>query len=77
MNNAMQQNEVEVFKTSIVHEEDSIRMIKLLQKKYPLYKANFDLEDCDKILRIEGLKVEVQQIINLLKSTGFQCEVLV
>jgi len=37
---------------------------------------NFDLEDCDKILRVETEKVTPETVITLLKSQGFECSEL-
>ena len=72
----MPQKEVEVFKTNIVQEEDGIRMIELFHKMYPMYKINFDLDDCDKILRVEGENVEHKKIIELINTNGYECKVL-
>lgn len=45
---------VEVFKTNEENYTDSEEILKTLKKKFPLLKINFDLDDCDKILRVEG-----------------------
>lgn len=34
---------------------------------------NFDLEDCDKILRVESLNVKATTIIKILERAGFIC----
>ncbi|MEO5943998.1 MAG: hypothetical protein ABIP30_06460 [Ferruginibacter sp.] len=39
-------------------------------------KWNFDLEDCDRILRIDSEENIVLKIINLLKKYDINCEVL-
>jgi hypothetical protein len=41
-----------------------------------LFKINFDLDDCDKILRVEGKNVLPGKIIGLLKANGYQCQAL-
>ncbi|MBC8769266.1 hypothetical protein H4O18_14815 [Arenibacter sp. BSSL-BM3] len=38
---------------------------------------NFDLEDCDNILRVETQAVQVDSVIRILKKHGFYCEELV
>ncbi|MBK8603962.1 MAG: hypothetical protein IPN87_13160 [Saprospiraceae bacterium] len=45
---------VEIFKTNVKKKKRSEKVVSLLSMKYPDLKINFDLEDCDKILRIEG-----------------------
>jgi len=52
------------------------KILRLLSTKYPDAKINFDLSDCDKILRLEVPKTGVDEIIKQLKRTGFKCEVL-
>lgn len=72
----MEKCEIEVFKTNIIREEDASQMVQLLHSKYPKHKITFDLEDCDKILRIEGSKIDSTQIIELLLNKGFKSNVL-
>ncbi|MNC98798.1 hypothetical protein D3C83_168690 [compost metagenome] len=40
--------------------------------------ANFDLDDCDKILRVVSRKspIDVMALVQLLKRFGFEAEVL-
>jgi hypothetical protein len=73
----MVQQTVEIFKTNIFQEEDANQVILQLNKIFPNHKINFDLDDCDKILRVEGINIEPQPIINQLSIAGFQCELLV
>lgn len=37
---------------------------------------NFDLEDCDKILRVDSQNEISEKIINLLSDSSFNCEEL-
>jgi hypothetical protein len=37
---------------------------------------NFDLEDCDRILRVESASAEATTIINRLENAGFICSEL-
>ena len=67
---------VEVFKTNVQQSELAKQLALALLERFPFSKINFDLEDCDKILRIEGSQVCVETIITLLSSHGFKCEVL-
>ncbi|OXA84596.1 hypothetical protein SAMN06265346_104211 [Flavobacterium hercynium] len=64
---------VYVFKTSVSAERQAERIIQKLSTLTPNSKCNFDLEDCDKILRVEGSEVTAEQIIAFLKSCNFEC----
>jgi hypothetical protein len=67
---------VEVFKTNVYEVEKSELITKKLYKYFPGNKINFDLEDCDKILRVEGKKIVAGKIIELLNAENFFCEIL-
>jgi hypothetical protein len=67
---------VEVFKTDVKQRAQATLLIAGLSKQFPLYSINFDLDDCDKILRIEGNDICISTIIQLLNLQGFFCEVL-
>ena len=68
--------QIEIFKTSIKTKKDAATVIKLIKKILPVAKVNFDLEDCDKILRIEAKEIQVQPILNLMMDVGFTCILL-
>ncbi len=69
---------VEVFKTNVANSRDAARLLALLHQSFPDYSANFDLEDCDNILRVANLTghVRVIGVIGLLVDSGFWAEVL-
>jgi hypothetical protein len=67
---------VEVFKTNVEQTEQSQLLINEIIYHIPNGKINFDLEDRDKILRVEGEDISCQTIIDLLNKNGFQAEVL-
>jgi hypothetical protein len=67
---------VEVFKTNVQLEEEATTLSEKLLSKFPLTKINFDLEDCDKVLRVEGQDVAPHKIIEMLSSDGYQCHIL-
>ena len=68
---------VEVFKTNVQNQTQARIILSLLQSDFSEAKINFDLEDCDKILRVEGMNALYSQIIvNDLGKLGFKCEVL-
>jgi hypothetical protein len=67
---------VEVFKTNVQKKAQSKKLLCILSEAFPSFKINFDLSDCDKVLRIEGDSMEASRIMILLKEYGFKCEVL-
>lgn len=69
---------VEVFKTNITKQKQSKQILEKLAKTFPKYKINFDLEDCDNILRIENPigSVENEDLIQLISDIGFCIEPL-
>ena len=67
---------VEVFKTNVQEFSESKTIIQHLLAYFPECKVNFDLEDCDKILRVEHGAVPYTKIITLLHTLGYQCELL-
>ncbi|QSB26564.1 hypothetical protein [Flavobacterium sp. CLA17] len=64
---------VEVFKTNVQRELDKNYIIAVIQTQFPDYKVNFDLEDCDKILRVEGVALEPKNIIDYVNCLGYIC----
>jgi len=67
---------VEIFKTNVKKRKQSEKLVSLLSMKYPDLKINFDLEDCDKILRIEGVSFCPTRITKKMNKLGHKCLVL-
>jgi hypothetical protein len=67
---------VEVFKTNVYEEERSKTLLQKLLVHFPDNKINFDLEDCDKILRVEGKNILPERIMEILNEEGHDCEIL-
>ena len=69
---------VEVFKTNVQQNSIANRIVTRLSRSYPDFKINFDLDDCDKILRIEtnSFYINPEEIIGILRKEGFCCELL-
>ena len=66
---------VYILKTSI-KPEDTETISDLLLKVIPKCKWNYDLEDCDHILKIESPKNIVQLVCFHLRICGFYCKEL-
>jgi hypothetical protein len=67
---------VEVFKTDVQEVAESKKIVGQLLAHFPRNKINFDLSDCDRILRIEGEAICVDTIYELISAAGYRCEVL-
>ncbi len=69
---------IEVFKTSVALENEAKRLIAVLDSHLLKHHINFDLEDCDKIMRVENRNGSVQTslIESILDKEGYLCEVM-
>lgn len=68
---------VEVFKTNITQSSVANDVIKSLLQILPGCRINFDLHDCDNILRIESPEVlSTADIKEHLHKIGFRAELL-
>ena len=69
--------QIEVFKTNVRNRRDASKILRILSIFEPDYNANFDIDDCDKILRVESNnEISSDSIIELLKYNDFNCEIL-
>lgn len=67
---------VEVFKTNIQDAQIANFIIGELEKHFPSATINFDLSDCDKILRIEYHENVIDNVLQLFGNLGHYCELL-
>lgn len=68
---------IEIFKTNVHFQQDAQKIVSLLELDLTNTKINFDLEDCDRILRIEGAsKAKTKYIIAFMLQLGYHCQVL-
>ncbi len=67
---------VEVFKTNVQDKRVAKMIIMDLAQLLPDSKISFDLEDCDKILRIESHQIIIEKVIAIVRRVGFKCELL-
>jgi hypothetical protein len=69
---------VEVFKTNVKDQDHAKMLVDQIHAMFAGYMANFDLEDCDKILRVvspDGF-IHTSRLMKLLNNYGFRAEVL-
>jgi len=67
---------VEIFKTSVRNTREAKFIIQKLAKEFPDHKINFDLSDCDKILRVQGENIFENKIISIVTALNHKCEIL-
>lgn len=68
---------VEVFKTNVTSPAQAEILLVHIHRKLPGCQANFDLADCDRILRIEARGfIDPSTVLALLNELGFAAEVL-
>ena len=67
---------VEIFKTNITQSKQANYIVSLLQLYFSDCLINFDLEDCDRILRIEGNRESFDMVTQVVDQQGYLCEML-
>jgi hypothetical protein len=67
---------VEIFKTNVPDVMQAEEIIALLNTHFPAFMINFDLHDCEKILRVKGESIPINEIEGLVSANGFHCSVL-
>ncbi len=60
-----------IFKTNVKTKPQATVIIKLLKEQAPKNNISFDLNDCDKILRVEGDDIHEAKIIEQVSAKGF------
>jgi hypothetical protein len=69
---------IEIFKTNVSSPDHAEMLINGIHRAFAGYRANFDLDDCDNILRIKSTtgSIQVSSLVDFLKDSGFHAEVL-
>lgn len=74
---------IEVFTTNIQSKVEANQLLKTLRAKFPKVKVDYDLSETKlsypcghSVLRAEGSKINSENIISIVKQSGFKCDVL-
>jgi hypothetical protein len=69
---------IEIFKTTVASDHHAANILAQLQHQFPHYQANFDLDDCDRILRISCAheQVELSSVVLVVENWGHKAEIL-
>ena len=65
-----------IFKTSVKSKKQAKQLQLPIDTMLPKATWNFDLTDCDKILRVDSGENAVSEIIDLLHVHNYSCEEL-
>lgn len=64
---------IAVFATSVIQKRTAKHLANKINLLESVRACNFDLEDCDKILRVESEFEIANTIMTLVNSEGFKC----
>jgi len=68
---------IEIFRTTVYDRLYANIVVGRIHARFPEYRANFDLADCDRILRIcSPRSVDVTAVIELMTELGFSATLL-
>lgn len=65
-----------IFKTSVKTKRQVVRLRPVLDKLLQSVRWSFDLDDCDKVLRVDGSHNISATVIKALNEKGYDCEEL-
>ena len=68
--------EVLVFKTDVTSKRKVSKVSALLTSFPAIQQWNFDLDDCDKVLRVVTTGLRPGSVESLLQTAGVNCQVL-
>ena len=68
--------EVLILKTNIRYKKQVKTVAPLLDGQDNISRWNIDLNDIDKVLRIEADDMELTEVVQLIQEAGFHCEEL-
>lgn len=67
---------IEVFKTNVENHDTASTICSNICRRPGISSATFDLDDCDRILRVEGADLDTNQIKSLIENMGYECDPL-
>jgi hypothetical protein len=68
--------QVEIYKTNVQEAIEASVILKMLLEHFSNYKINFDLSNCDRILRVEGAIINIEKISFLVNNKNYECELI-
>ncbi|MCB0699610.1 MAG: hypothetical protein H6551_11545 [Chitinophagales bacterium] len=68
-------SKVEVYKTNVEDNDEAAALAASLLQYHPDADISFDLEDCDKVMRVIG-NIPAHYIIKHMEDCGYDCAVM-
>ena len=70
-------NNIKVYKTNVNNRELAKEILRKIREELPESDPSFDLDDCDKVLRVES-QMDVKEVLikEIIEKCGHQMEVL-
>jgi hypothetical protein len=65
-----------IFRTNIKEKEDFVRLKNDLEKKPGIHSCTIDLEDCDRVLRVECENLSIDKVVEEVNKHNFFCQEL-
>lgn len=65
-----------IYRTNINNRSQFQAVTRLLSNLFQDLRINIDLEDSEKVLRLEGKEILSDKVINSLEKIGFECQVM-
>lgn len=65
---------VEIFKTDVKNTAKAKECIRILSSRFPGHQIDFDLEDRDNILRMEGNSTDTYAVIHILEVLNVRAQ---
>ncbi|MCF3110345.1 hypothetical protein LL912_16290 [Niabella sp. CC-SYL272] len=73
----MMKTSIEIFKTNVLNRPVAAKLVQCLEALLLEAKVNFDLEDCDHILRVETPEtIDATLVRNCIAHHGYKAEPL-
>jgi hypothetical protein len=67
---------VEIFRTFVNNEKQARKICEILNSQLENTKVNFDLDDCDKVLRVESPEIDINKIRWIMENLGYSCDLI-
>ncbi len=68
--------EILILKSNIENDNDFKKIRNELFNSFEIHECTIDLYDSDKVLRVVGEKLNIENVIGKIKDMGYSCEEL-
>ena len=67
--------ETEVFQTNVTSRRTAAALLRCLRAQFPAWRITFDLDDCDRVLRVTSLAgpLDAPAVATMLQTRGYRC----